>query len=308
MAARNVTVLNPAGYQEQLPDTDNIVLTLLPTDNVHGANKKYVDDTTTALGNLLNDKIDDLEITVDGKLDLYVLKTGSTMTGTLDWKNDTDNITASIDRLGVAEFQYLDVNFNMSAGSAQFSGTVTCDLGLDVGGDLSVGGDISAINGDFTGDVSLANITVNQINLRTSNAGADGYINSQNFRVDEPILTIKNTGPLDIEGNAVDIKGVTTIETSLRVGNFSDFVYMIGGDLDTSGDIHVNGTKITLSKTGFINAKDSIVSDRSQASYGAFVAQTNGSSKATITAGGDATFDGDLVASTLTGDIDAGTY
>ena len=240
MADRKATVLNPAGYQEQLPDTDNIILTLLPTQNEHGSNKQYVDNTTTALGELLLQQIQDLENTTDNKLNLYVLKAGSTMTGTLDWQTDGGAQSAYIQRTGDALFENVDINSDLSAANGEFSGDVT------IGGDLSAvngtfTGDISAINGNFTGDVSLAQITVDQINLRTSNAGADGFINTQNFQVDEPILTIKNTGPLDIEGNSVDIKGVTTIETSLRVGDFSDYAYFISGTGDLSGDLTVRG-------------------------------------------------------------------
>ena len=43
MAERKVTVLNPAGYQEQLPDTDNLLVSATPTANLHAANKAYVD-------------------------------------------------------------------------------------------------------------------------------------------------------------------------------------------------------------------------------------------------------------------------
>lgn len=44
MADRKVTVVNPAGYQEQLPDTDNLLLAALPTELNHAANKQYVDE------------------------------------------------------------------------------------------------------------------------------------------------------------------------------------------------------------------------------------------------------------------------
>ena len=51
----------------------------------------------------------------------------------------------------------------MTCGSAQFTGFVDIDADIDVGGDATIGGDINAINGDFTGDVTLAN--VNSIKL-----------------------------------------------------------------------------------------------------------------------------------------------
>ena len=49
MADRKVTVLNPAGYQEQLPDADNLLLSAAPTINTHAVNKLYVD---TGLANI----------------------------------------------------------------------------------------------------------------------------------------------------------------------------------------------------------------------------------------------------------------
>ena len=66
MADRRVTVVNPAGYQEQLPDTDNLLLTLAPSADTHGANKLYVDTTVAdAVANidlsLINQQLDDLE-------------------------------------------------------------------------------------------------------------------------------------------------------------------------------------------------------------------------------------------------------
>ena len=43
MADRKVTVLNPSGYQEQLPDSDNLLVSATPTANLHAVNKLYVD-------------------------------------------------------------------------------------------------------------------------------------------------------------------------------------------------------------------------------------------------------------------------
>ena len=66
MADRRVTVVNPAGYQEQLPDTDNLQLAAAPTSGTHGTNKLYVDTTVAdAVANidlsLINQQLDDLE-------------------------------------------------------------------------------------------------------------------------------------------------------------------------------------------------------------------------------------------------------
>lgn len=49
MAERKVTVVNPAGYQEQLPDSDTLRIAATPTANTHAVNKLYVD---TGLANI----------------------------------------------------------------------------------------------------------------------------------------------------------------------------------------------------------------------------------------------------------------
>ena len=310
MADRNVTVLNPAGYQEQLPDTDNLVLTLAPSQNQHGSNKKYVDDTVQSLRTEIVNAIADLEGEFEGDLTLYVQKAGSTMTGTLDWQAAGGGQSAYIQRTGDALFENLYVNSDLSAAEGEFSGDVTVDGNLSaVDGDFT--GDISAINADFTGDVSLAQITVDQINLRSSNAGNNGFINSQNFNVDEPSLTITNTGPLSLVGTPVDITGVTTIATSLRVGNFADYVYFIGGTGELSGELTVKGDVevgnfntqgIKLVKDGYIDC------NRQAANHSIYRGKLNGAVNINLFANGDATFNGDVVASTLDGDIDQGEY
>ena len=66
MADRKVTVLNPAGYQEQLPDTDNLLVAATPTADLHAANKLYVDQ---GLANIdLSDIEADIEA-IEGRLD-----------------------------------------------------------------------------------------------------------------------------------------------------------------------------------------------------------------------------------------------
>ena len=50
MADRKPTVLNPAGYQENLQDTDNLVVEAAPTSNNHAVNKGYADTEIAAAG------------------------------------------------------------------------------------------------------------------------------------------------------------------------------------------------------------------------------------------------------------------
>ena len=44
MADRKPTVLNPAGYQENLQDTDNLVVEAAPTADNHAVNRGYLKD------------------------------------------------------------------------------------------------------------------------------------------------------------------------------------------------------------------------------------------------------------------------
>lgn len=85
MANRKATVVNPAGYQEQLPDTDNLVLAAAPTEDSHGANKKYVDEAT---------------LDPNTGESIYVEVSGDNMTG--DLTLGTDKITLGVD--GAASF------------------------------------------------------------------------------------------------------------------------------------------------------------------------------------------------------------
>ena len=66
MADRKVTVLNPAGYQEQLPDTDNLLVAATPTADLHAANKLYVD---TGLANIDLSEIEADIAAIEGRLD-----------------------------------------------------------------------------------------------------------------------------------------------------------------------------------------------------------------------------------------------
>lgn len=72
MADRKVTVVNPAGYQEQLPDTDNLLVTAAPTADFHAVNRLYVD---TQIGNIdlsdIESQLDDLQDDINA-LDLRV--------------------------------------------------------------------------------------------------------------------------------------------------------------------------------------------------------------------------------------------
>ena len=125
MANRKATVLNPAGYQEQLPDDDNLLLTAAPSDPSHGTNKGYVDsadqalqaeiDTTnTNLATEISDRTDadsnlqdQIDLLAGGSLDgRYVERAGDDMTG---------NLTLGTDK----------ITLNATSGNASFTGQVS---------------------------------------------------------------------------------------------------------------------------------------------------------------------------------------
>ena len=68
MANLKPKVLRSSGIDGLLDDNDNLRLAKAPLDNFDGANKKYVDDTTTALGNLLDNKIADAETNLNNEI------------------------------------------------------------------------------------------------------------------------------------------------------------------------------------------------------------------------------------------------
>ena len=194
MADRKVTVVNPSGYQEQLPDTDNLLLAAAPTANTHAVNKLYVD---TGLANI-----------------------------------DLSEIEADINQLE-ADLSALDAR-------------------------------VTTIEGSYA---------------------TKAYVDQQDGNLQDQIDAIIAQGELQTLQDVTDLGSTTTN------------VITVGG-LDANGTIDAQ----------FIKATDAIVASRSQSSYTAFVAQTGTSTEALITAGGDATFNGDLSAATLTGDIDQGEY
>lgn len=61
MAERRITVLNPAGYQEVLQTSDNLLLDAAPSLGNHAVNKTYTD---TEVGN----KLDTSGGTINGNL------------------------------------------------------------------------------------------------------------------------------------------------------------------------------------------------------------------------------------------------
>ena len=75
MADRKVTVLNPAGYQEQLPDTDNLLVAATPTANLHAVNKLYVDQQDGILSGQISQEVSDRQAgdqSLQGQIDAII--------------------------------------------------------------------------------------------------------------------------------------------------------------------------------------------------------------------------------------------
>tara|TARA_B100001559_G_scaffold304609_1_gene294198 strand:- start:304 stop:864 length:561 start_codon:yes stop_codon:yes gene_type:complete len=142
MADRKVTVVNPGGYQEQLPDSDNLLLAAAPTSNTHAVNKLYVD---TGLANI---DLSDIEADIDQlETDLGLLTTRVTNlegqvnqeivdrdAGDRSLQNQIDAIIAQ------GEIQNLDdvlKQGNSSTLGATFGGTVSANKFVGDGSDLT---------------------------------------------------------------------------------------------------------------------------------------------------------------------------
>ena len=145
MANRRVTVVNPAGYQEQLPDTDNLQLAAAPTANTHGTNKLYVDTTVSdAVANIdlsaINQELDDLEDDI-AALALRVSAIENTYATKTYVDTQDQSLQDQIDAIiAQGEIQNLDdvlKQGNSSTLGATFGGTVTANKFVGDGSDLT---------------------------------------------------------------------------------------------------------------------------------------------------------------------------
>ena len=148
MADRKVTVVNPAGYQEQLPDSDNLLLAAAPTANTHAVNKLYVD---TGLASI---DLTDIEADIDQlETDLGLLTTRVTTVGQvstlegqvaqeiIDRGSGDQNLQDQIDAIiAQGEIQNLDNVLNegnTSTLGATFGGDVTAAKFIGDGSELT---------------------------------------------------------------------------------------------------------------------------------------------------------------------------
>ena len=256
MADRKPTVLNPAGYQENLQDTDNLVVEAAPTSNNHAVNKGYADteiaaagkwnETSGALipkqvsndvvvgGSTSDPKIKftaasgdiDLEGTITsnigGDTNAFVIKSTNGQNIVSQYYKDAADGAAIIlgDLNGTA-----GVTLYGSTGSGIFTGNVTADsftgpLTGDITGNIT-----GNINGNVNGDVT-GNLTGDVTGDVTGNLTGD--------------VTGDVTGNLtgNVDGNVTgDVTGDLTGNVNGNVtGNLT-------GDVngDVTGDLTVNG-------------------------------------------------------------------
>jgi len=133
MADRRVTVVNPGGYQEQLPDTDNLLLALAPSADSHGTNKLYVDTAISdAVANidfsLINQKLDELEDEIDA-LTVRVTTIEDTYATEVYVDNADQNLQDQIDAI-IAQGEIQDLQQVTDIGSTttndmESTGTIT---------------------------------------------------------------------------------------------------------------------------------------------------------------------------------------
>ena len=137
MADRKPTVLNPAGYQENLQDADNLVSVAAPTQDYHAANKEFVDDEVQ----VVQGEVDALEVRVtnieggpaveDGTI-TFSGSAGITLTGTSVFSaNQATDITLDIvgpDLSGLLSKPSSDGDFiiSKSGSSVTYNDVIDC--------------------------------------------------------------------------------------------------------------------------------------------------------------------------------------
>ena len=155
MADRKVTVLNPAGYQEQLPDTDNLLVAATPTANLHAVNKLYVDQGLANIDlsdieadiNAIESRLDaiDGEIT-DIKADISAIQTNYATKAYVDQQDGilSGQITQEVsDRQAGDQSLQDQIDAIIAQGELQTLQDVT-DLGSTTTNDITSTGTITA--------------------------------------------------------------------------------------------------------------------------------------------------------------------
>ena len=276
MANRKATVVNPAGYQEQLPDTDNLVLAAAPTEDSHGANKKYVDEAT---------------LDPNTGESIYVEVSGDNMTG---------NLTLGIDKivLGVS-------------GSAAFGGS---SISSDALGVYLNDGNVSSWNTAST-NLWTGFTAGNTTPTSTINGGGSATFGSGNIALNSngsatfagSVTSTPASGAAFYAYN-----GGTSSENAILISSTSDgsglkTFLKYDGSATFAKDVQVGGDPISATRDLGVRVRPMglLQLSRETGKNAIEIFKPNADDPlATITADGAATFAGPLEAAS----IDGGTY
>ena len=183
MADRKPTVLNPAGYQENLQDTDNLIVEAAPTADNHAVNKGYADTEIAeagkwqVTGEFLEPKDGDLQVKV-GSFNYADAATKGTVIsnlGGVDIKIATGNTQDAL-TTWLGNDSKIQLKFD---GGAAFPGNV--GIGTNAPNrELHVKGASNAIRVEATGNA--ARIEFENQNSSASDAVAIGSV-SDNMQV-----------------------------------------------------------------------------------------------------------------------------
>ena len=317
MADRKVTVLNPAGYQEQLPDSDNLLIAATPTASTHAVNKLYVD---TGLSNL--------DVTLD-----------------LQEVTDAGNTTTNDITIG-------DISLNAD-GSASFAGdvgigTVAPNYPLDVVGYIQ--SSIGFRAGQYTilseagNETSFGNSAYYGVSFKTNNATRMKITNAGNVEIggNTPSILLNQDGSGEFAGkvNSGDWDGTggSGVGSSLSfagglfarraAGSNSEKLLFAGWNglnqvakIDAAGGAKFAGSILQgpewdreVSQNQALISNGTFYARRAAPASPLFrgYAGTNPGDDSDLTielfANGSATFAGDVTANKLIGDIDCGEY
>lgn len=153
MANVKATVLNPAGYQEQLRATDHLLIEALPNHSQHASNKQFVDGEIATVNSTITTEV----ATLNGTITTQIAGVNTTITNEVNTLNTTiNNLNKSDVGLGNVD-NTSDVNKPIStAVQNAFNALTKSDVGLN--------------NVDNTSDLSKPISTATQTAL---NAKAD---------------------------------------------------------------------------------------------------------------------------------------
>ena len=182
MADRKPTVLNPAGYQENLQDTDNLIVEAAPTADNHAVNKEFVDD---------------LKLVIDG--DIAAAGKWSESSGNLYPKDLSNNIGIGTETpRNIAGFSSLGIDGTSGSLFDLFrNGTREGTVGLDSGGfKVEAVGDSTNIIGitngservhiDTDGDIKIGGTLPGSANIILNASGSASFAGNVGIGTDSP--------------------------------------------------------------------------------------------------------------------------